>query len=984
MSIKLMRARSLRRLAAATLFAMPLAALAAMDYTGTVYAPWSGVSGGVVWRATNATFHNATVADIASDGTIGTAYEMTADKSAKSWQRFASNQTNYAKPGMLLVYDKASSDDETPVNYTQSSEPTFGPMSFGGIWVKTLAANGSPFTISAAGSRSTEFGNAAYEGTTLFKIEKSFTINRQGQFSFLGTVNVDLAQDAVFTINSSYPNQNLVVPAGSTLVLTGTGSMTTPDNTGLAVSGTLDLSAAARPSITGKVTLNGGSTLVLPSGTEPSTETPFTICSGALAASGLMNVKIGDGEPVQATLTVSGGTITEVSVVDETEKTFTSDYPSEVPYGFTYTYVATDAVTIPAVTVNGTLKTSGPIAITDLAVASNASLEVLSGNTTVGGAGVCQLKGNITIDAGATLTNTKTDTLDYNGAMTVDVYGTLALGTTRWSIPAGCTFKVHAGAAVTGTGDSNGGLDFISGANRGLDVYPAEQGSGSVTIEGPVRVRANETRIWIGADTTLVLRGGIKDGGGHHGGFKQVGPGTLEVCAHGLSGTASILTQGKLRLNNMTSAFPVNLQGSAALEIIATEAATVVPVNATTANNNVTFSGSGKVNGSITKTSAPAGDLATFLQSSAWEGTFVADWAGANNTRFNANSYGNANSTIQVTKLAGGYIGDGSANFVVMPTINVSGTMTLDNGYSGKITTLTRLTGSGTVTFNAYTCDITTLDNFTGTFTPTDSRGTQIGTIDLASVPAAGDKIVSTGTNAKFYSLATTKVSVNGVVDDTIKLEAKADGIYVATPAAAKIGETEYTTVTEALTIAYSSAVGTVVEVLDDSFTWDTQYDTYFRWDATERTATRISDQASADNVIADSAEEAVSLVTGAVTRPAAVVDYVTAEAYAAYFTKAAVENANGTWKVSSVLDKAAVLDDEDEVLADILDYAMDDEAANIVIAAKPGLYYTLVSGPQVANRTAGTPVLAQGDTVTFAKPEGAKFFEVRVGTTAE
>ena len=99
--------------------------------------------------------------------------------------------------------------------------------------------------------------------------------------------------------------------------------------------------------------------------------------------------------------------------------------------------------------------------------------------------------------------------------------------------------------------------------------------------------------------------------------------------------------------------------------------------------------------------------------------------------------------------------------------------------YSGKITTLTKLTGSGAVTFKNYTVNITTLDNFSGTLTPIDATGTTIGTINLVSAPDAGDKIVALGEGAKVV-IGSTKVSVNGVVDDTITLELESDGIYVA------------------------------------------------------------------------------------------------------------------------------------------------------------------------------------------------------------
>ena len=224
--------------------------------------------------------------------------------------------------------------------------------------------------------------------------------------------------------------------------------------------------------------------------------------------------------------------------------------------------------------------------------------------------------------------------------------------------------------------------------------------------------------------------------------------------------------------------------------------------------------GSGKIVASAVPATAPA------LDADNWTGTFVADWEGevlsANKgKRIDFNSYGTANSIVEVTKLARGYDGTGN-DYTVVPTVKVSGTMTLDNGYSGKITTLTKLTGSGAVTFKNYTVNITTLDNFSGTLTPTDATGTTIGTINLESTPAAGTKIVSLGENAK-VNIDSTKVSVSGVVDDTIKLELKSDGIYVAEPPAAKVAEIvggeQYETLAEALAAATD---GATVKLLAD------------------------------------------------------------------------------------------------------------------------------------------------------------------------
>ena len=545
-------------------------------------------------------------------------------------------------------------------------------------------------------------------------------------------------------------------------------------------------------------------------------ESPITltfdenITAGSITVSGTGTTIIESSN--SAVITAGTVTIPSGSTIDATGSSITTGtgagtfiwkagYLATVPSGATYKYVggatAEASVTIPAVAVNGTLKTSGHILITNPSITAGCSLEVLDGNTTIGiGGSTCQLKGNIKVDAGATLTNTKTDSLDYNGNMTVDIYGTLAMGTSRWSITGGTTrFNLYAGSAVTGAGDGAAGLDFIG--NRAMDLYGTD-GGGTVTVEGPVRIRSNSTRIWIAENMTLNLAGGLHDTG-HSAGFSQVGPGTLKIGAHSdRLGATSTMTQGKLVLNNTTVEVPVTLDAQASLEVVATEEATTVPVNVTTASDNVTFSGAGKVNGTITKTSAPSGNLATALQSSAWTGTFVADWAGATGTRFDINSYGNANSVVEVTKLAGGYVSGSSANVTVVPTVKVSGTMTLDNGYSGKITTFTKLTGSGTVTFNTYTCDITTLDNFTGTLTPTDSYGTSIGTINLTATPAVGAKVVTLGTGANIRSIANTKVSVNGVVDENLtgKLEVKSDGIYIKSTVAVTVPAIANTTVT--------------------------------------------------------------------------------------------------------------------------------------------------------------------------------------------
>ena len=762
-------------------FALPATSWAVVDYTGTDYEAWSYSAGCVVWRATSGQlFHASTVADVAADGTIGDTYTL--NTSDHPWQVFCRGLGAYTAPGKVLVFDEAG--------YNNNSDAQFVPLSFGGLWVKALQANGAPYCITDnktdGTNRQVELG--ATDASTYFKFDESFTFDRNSATKVLGTATVEIADGKTFTINAR-ANKGAVVEAGNTLVLKGEGKLAVVG--GLAVSGTLDLSAATCPTIVGYVTLDGDPTLVFPAGTEFSEDNPFEVCTELLSPSGLVNVKIGDGEIVSTNLCIRGGAIIGFSSETQyAELTYEGDYPTIVPANLTFKFVGGDtedtAVHVPAVTVYGTLKTSGYIVLEDLTVASSASLEVQDGNTTVGCSLDCQLKGNITIDEGATLTNTKTDTLDWTGSMTVDIHGTLAMGNTRWSVPETCRLNLYEGAAVTGVGDEFGVFDFMNwwgSANRGLDLY-----GGTVTIEGQLRVRNMDTRFWIAEGATLILAGGIRDGlSNSNCSIRQVGLGTMEVHKNSrtLHGGSSSFTQGTLRLVDTTLAFPVELQSANSyLEIVATDADTTVPVEISCIdyyhnNNNITFSGEGKVSGSITKKQAPGGTLATFLQSEHWTGTFVADWEGSSSSRFDINSYGNANSIVEVMQLDGGYVTDGSVyDYIVVPTVKVSGTMTLDNGYSGKTTTFTRLTGSGDVVFKDYTCNIITLDEFTGTLT--HNTGARIGTINLSSTPLPGERIVRLGDDAVINSIEATNVSINGVVDDTIKLEIRSDGIYVA------------------------------------------------------------------------------------------------------------------------------------------------------------------------------------------------------------
>lgn len=269
-------------------------AVSATAYTGTLE-PWDYTTVYAWGNESNATFHNGKVIPINADGTDGTAM--------KNWNYFCSTRTSdgYTDPAPALYFRDAQS--------VTSSNFDFFPLTLGGLYVDSLGENDAIYTFTGdASNRSTEFGYGT--AATYFKFNKSLTVNRGGETSFIGTATVEVADGATFTAAKSGVQAN--VGNNSTLILTGgaTGLLAVPG--GLAVNGTLDISAATRPTISGNVTLSAGSTLVLPAGTAKNSTVSISVCSGTLTVGGTVNVKIGTDDAVSADLVVSGGTITKI------------------------------------------------------------------------------------------------------------------------------------------------------------------------------------------------------------------------------------------------------------------------------------------------------------------------------------------------------------------------------------------------------------------------------------------------------------------------------------------------------------------------------------------------------------------------------------------------------------------------------------------------------------------------------------------------
>ena len=237
--------------------------------------------------------------------------------------------------------------------------------------------------------------------------------------------------------------------------------------------------------------------------------------------------------------------------------------------------------------------------------------------------------------------------------------------------------------------------------------------------------------------------------------------------------------------------------------------AIVIPSGVTVACGDFAFTGTLGGSGRIEFLSPPAQSAVSFTLSGSdkWTGTFVVGWQGGRNTCFALNEYGISGSTVEVRNLAGGYVCRANANITVLPYVSVPEgcSMTLDNGYSGKKTEFTRITGGGTVTFSGYTCNVNQLFYFSGTLvtcngssnygTVADS-GTTIGDI-VVSIPeiAAGNCIVKTAAGTKINSLSATKLlGVNqAALNPPMALEyvdgGSQPGIYVKAQPHVKYGD---------------------------------------------------------------------------------------------------------------------------------------------------------------------------------------------------
>lgn len=486
-------------------------------------------------------------------------------------------------------------------------------------------------------------------------------------------------------------------------------------------------------------------------GEEPVTLTfDEDVTAGALTLTGNIVVEA-SAAATFGTVTAGAGSVVEMANMTITTQSgsgvyrYRSGYPSTVPnHGLTYEYVGTaDSENPGTVNLNGmrgTVRTTGYMSITGYYPLNTAAkLDVVSGTTTLtaGGQAIC---GYITIREGATLVNTATDSLAYSSyASIIDIYGTLDMGTSRWTTWSGAAINLR-GGEVVGVGEGNdGALDFMGTCN--ITAYADS------TISGNVKFRNALSNVTVNDGVTLTISGATKPGY-DGGGITKKGAGTLKFTSDPYVPGGIVVEAGTLAFDTESDVDPV-----------------------------------------VTYTAAVLKDANMgYVDASNWKGRIVisAVEAGTTSTQVALNKTGNENSYLTLSGVSGN-AWCANDNYTVQPAITLAGDVNFENGYSSKTVTFRKIAaGSGNLSLKRWssctgiTYGFTTLDadNYTGTIQLDGSVLTfNVGDI-LKANAQPGDKVLPlTVANNATVNLSGAKV--NGEAAD---LEVKEDGIYIAVP----------------------------------------------------------------------------------------------------------------------------------------------------------------------------------------------------------
>lgn len=197
-----------------------------------------------------------------------------------------------------------------------------------------------------------------------------------------------------------------------------------------------------------------------------------------------------------------------IELLEGATLTVSSDFATAFTVPADTTLVLDGATVSQGVTVNGTLDSVGDTTLSSEENQFAGVLNVRAGTLRLN-AGSQNLYGTLNVLAGATYVNLRSsDALRYTGAATVNVWGTVDMGDTRWTIGANNVLNLYAGARVTGAGQGdNQGISAWDWYQANSVNFP-EDGNreGNVSIPATLRLRnADQTVTFNVANSNLTV-----------------------------------------------------------------------------------------------------------------------------------------------------------------------------------------------------------------------------------------------------------------------------------------------------------------------------------------------------------------------------------------------------------------------------------------------------------------------------------------------
>jgi helix-turn-helix protein len=662
------------------------------------------------------------------------------------------------------------------------NQPTIGSAAVCGI---LEIVSGATLTISGSNTLTlTDLINAGTITANASTLSIGGVFTNTGTFT-RGTGTVNYTSAAQTAAGVLYHNLTLsgsgtktlqvgTTSIGGNLTLSGTASATTAAN--LTISGNLLVgdgtnaatftAAAFTLGVTGTTTIANASTLAISSATGTKTFTgAVTINSGGtLSQSAAATLAFGNDVTINGTLTENGAAVVGIAGNLTNNGTYTASTGVHTFSGATKTIGGTTTNTIPSATFTGIYTNNGTLTVgTALAGA---------GTLTQGSTGVLNIGGTSAI---TTLTATAVgNTVNYTGAAqtcNVTTYHNLTLSGTLAKTFAtaptvnGILSLEGTAAVVVTTGVVNYGAAATLQYNKSANYTATSEewvspftGSGGVVITNTGAITLNAAKV---INKLSIASGAVVN-----------------------LGTFTNSRTGILLLNNAT-------QSKGSYGGTTSSATNINPTYFTAATGVLTVSTS-------------------------WTGATNTDWATSTNWSDGAVPIATDNV----------YIPSSAVNQPVIGSAAVCGILEIASGASLTISgsntlTLTDLSNAGTITANASTLSIGGVFTNTGTFTAGTGTVNYSGAAQTVTVVTYNNLALS-GSGTKTLQIGTTSIAGNLILIGTASTTTVAnltilgdlyvgDGASAATFTAAgfTLGVTGTTTVSNASTLAISSATGT-------------------------------------------------------------------------------------------------------------------------------------------------------------------------------